>query len=59
MRNKVPDEYRFLNKSKRIDIRVNEPEYRIITELAKRNNMSVSKLLISLSKEEFLHPRLS
>lgn len=59
MGNKVSDEYKILNKSKRIDIRVNEPEYKIITELAKRNNMSVSKLLISLSKEEFLHPRLS
>lgn len=57
--NKVSDEYKFLNKSKRIDIRVNEPEYEMIIELAKRNNMSVSKLLISLSKEEFLHPRLS
>ena len=57
--NKVSDEYKFLNKSKRIDIRVNEPEYKMIIELAKRNNMSVSKLLISLSKEEFLHPRLS
>ena len=58
MRNKVPDEYRFLNKDKQIHIRVNEPE-KIITELAKRNNMSVSKLIVSLSKEEFLHPRLS
>ena len=57
--NKVSDEYRFLNKSKRSDIRVNEPEYEMIIELAKRNNMSVSKLLISLSKEEFLHSRLS
>jgi hypothetical protein len=59
MRNKVPDEYGFLNKDKQIHIRVNEPEYKIITELAKRNNMSVSKLIVSLSKEEFLHPRLS
>ena len=57
--NKVSDEYRFLNKSKQIHIRVNEPEYEIITELAKRNNISVSKLIVSLSKEEFLNPRLS
>ena len=43
-----------LNKDKRIYIRVNSTEYRIIKEAAKNRRMTVSKLLISLSQDEYL-----
>lgn len=41
------------NKDKQIHLRVNEYEYTVIQNLAKRRNCSITKLIIDLVTAEF------
>lgn len=42
------------NKNKRIYIRVNSSEHKILKEVAEKRNMSVSKAIITVMGEEWL-----
>ena len=53
MRDYVRELHEITNKNKRIYVRVNQTEYNTIKYLAEKRGVTMSKLLVSLSEEEY------
>ena len=57
MRDYVREIHEITNKNKRIYIRVNQTEYNMIKYVAEKRGVTMSKLLVSLSEEEYFRQK--